>query len=237
MKIELSRSTNPNNPINKSCLKKVESYDGLDAGGEIDIYLYDENKLLGRIYGCLLPDKAGFLIISFYSQNLSLEKKEDVLREAVNYIFDIKKMGQRILEIHANTLESHIDVFTLKHLGFFAQDDSAPFFKKLNPNYVSIVSALAEDKEAYETLINRYNRSVSLATKRRDYFSNIIKNLNYFLKDPSTPAKDIERLTGEQKYYQEAIDALGNLEKVELDEEKKEVINDKDRYYRENRKL
>ena len=184
------------------------------------IYIYDENKLLGRIYGCLLPSKAGFLIVSFYSPNLSLEKKEEALREVVNYIFDIKKMGQRILEIHANNFESHIDVFTLKHLGFFSQDDNMPFLKKLNPNYVSIVSALSEDQEAYETLINRYNRNVSLATKRRDYFSNIIKDLNSFLKDPSTPANDIERLTREQKYYQEAIEALGSLEKVELEDEK-----------------
>lgn len=225
MKVELSRSTNPNNPINKTCLKNVESYDGLDAGGEIDIYLYDENRLLGSIYGCLLPDKAGFLIISFYSHNLSLEKKEEALREAVNYIFDVKKMGQRILEIHANTLESHIDVFTLKHLGFFAQDDNAPFLKKINPNYVSIVRALSEDQEAYETLINRYNRSVSLATKRRELFSKIIEECAYFLKDPSTPVKDIERYTREKKYYQEAIKALGNLEKVGLDIEKEKRGN------------
>lgn len=225
MKVELSRSTNPNNPINKTCLKNVESYDGLDVGGEIDIYLYDENKLLGRIYGCLLPDKAGFLIISFYSYNLSLEKKEEALREAVNYIFDIKKMGQRILEIYANTLESHIDVFTLKHLGFFAQDDNVPFFKKLNPNYVSIVSTFSEDQEAYETLINRYNRSVSLATKRRDCFSMEIKNCDYCLNDPSTPVEDIDSLTRRKKYYQEVIDALGNLEKVELDIEKEKRGN------------
>lgn len=39
MKVELSRSTNPNNPINKKCLKNVESYDGLDVGGEIYIYI------------------------------------------------------------------------------------------------------------------------------------------------------------------------------------------------------
>lgn len=184
------------------------------------IYIYDENKLLGRIYGCLLPDKAGFLIITFYSHNLSLEEKEEALREVVNYIFDVKKMGQRILEIHANTLESHIDVFTLKHLGFFAQNDDAPFFKKLNPNYVSIVSALSEDQEAYETLIERYNRNVSLATKRRELFSSGIKDCDYFLNDPSTPAEDIDRLTREKKYYQEAIDALGSLEKVELEDEK-----------------
>ena len=221
MKVELSRSTNPNNPINKKCLKNVESYDGLDVGGEIEIHIYDENKLLGRIYGCLLPEKAGFLIITFYSHNTTLEEKEKALREVVNYIFDIKKMGQRILEIHANTLESHIDVFTLKHLGFFAQDDDAPFFKKLNPNYVSIVSTFSEDQEAYETLINRYNRSVSLATKRRELFSKMIKDCDYFLNDPSTPVEDIDRLTRGEKYYQEVIDALGNLEIVELDEEKK----------------
>lgn len=226
MKIVLSRSTNPNNPINKSCLKNVESYDGLDVGGEIDIYIYnDEDKLLGRIYGCLLPDKAGFLIISFYGHNLSLETKEEVLREAVNYIFDVNKMGQRILEIHANTLESHMDIFTLKHLGFFAQDDDAPFFKKLNPNYVSIVSALSEDQETYETLINRYNRSVSLATIRRELFSSVIKDCDYFLNDSSTPAEDKERLTREQKYYQEAIKALGSLEKVELEDEKEKRGN------------
>ena len=221
MKVELSRSTNPNNPINKTCLKNVESYDGLDVGGEIEIHIYDENKLLGRIYGCLLPEKAGFLIITFYSHNTTLEEKEKALREVVNYIFDIKKMGQRILEIHANNLESHIDVFTLKHLGFFAQDDDAPFFKKLNPNYVSIVSTFSEDQEAYETLINRYNRSVSLATKRRELFSKTIKDCDYFLNDPSTPVEDIDSLTRRKKYYQEVIDALGNLEKVELDEEKK----------------
>ena len=222
MKIVLSRSTNPNNPINKSCLKNVESYDGLDVGGEIDIYIYnDEDKLLGRIYGCLLPDKAGFLIISFYGHNLSLETKEEVLREAVNYIFDVNKMGQRILEIHANTLESHMDIFTLKHLGFFAKSDDETFFKKLNPNYVSIVSALSEDQEAYKTLIERYNRSVSLVTERRDNFSMIINDCDYFLKDPNTPVEDIDRLTRDQNYYQEAIEALGNLEKVELDEERK----------------
>ena len=226
MKIVLSRSTNPNNPINKSCLKNVESYDGLDVGGEIDIYIYnDEDKLLGRIYGCLLPDKAGFLIISFYGHNLSLETKEEVLREAVNYIFDVNKMGQRILEIHANTLESHMDIFTLKHLGFFAQSDDKTFFKKLNPNYVSIVSALSEDPEAYETLIKRYNRSVSLATIRRELFSSIIKDCDYFLKDPNTPVEDKERLTREQKYYQEAIKALGSLEKVELEDEKEKRGN------------
>lgn len=221
MKVELSRSTNPNNPINKTCLKNVESYDGLDVGGEIDIYIYnDEDKLLGRIYGCLLPDKAGFLIISFYGHNLSLKEKEEVLREAVNYIFDVNKMGQRILEIHANTLESHMDIFTLKHLGFFAKSDDKTFFKKLNPNYVSIVRALSEDQEAYETLIERYNRNVSLATKRRELFSSGIKDCDYFLNDPSTPAEDKERLTWDQNYYQEAIEALGSLEKVELEDEK-----------------
>lgn len=193
----------------------------VDVGGEIEIHIYDENKLLGRIYGCLLPEKAGFLIITFYSHNTTLEEKEKALREVVNYIFDIKKIGQRILEIHANNLESHIDVFTLKHLGFFAQDDDAPFFKKLNPNYVSIVSTFSEDQEAYETLINRYNRSVSLATKRRELFSKMIKDCDYFLNDPSTPVEDIDRLTRGEKYYQEVIDALGNLEIVELDEEKK----------------
>ena len=160
------------------------------------------------------------MIITFYSHNLSLEEKEETLREVVNYIFDVKKMGQRILEIHANTLESHIDIFTLKHLGFFAQNDDAPFFKKLNPNYVSIVRALSEDQEAYETLIERYNRNVSLATRRRELFSSIIKDCDYFLKDPSTPAEDIDRLTREQNYYQEAIEALGSLEKVELEDEK-----------------
>lgn len=168
-----------------------------------------------------MPDKAGFLIISFYSHNTTLEEKEEALREVVNYIFDIKKMGQRILEIHANNNESHIDVFTLKHLGFFAKDDDEPFFRKLNPNYVSIVSALSEDQEAYETLINRYNRSVSLAIKRREIFSKTIKDCDYFLNDPSTPVEDIDSLTRRKKYYQEVIDALGNLEKVELDEEKK----------------
>ena len=39
MIIKLSRSTNPNNPIDKKCLEKVESYGGLDAGGEIYIYI------------------------------------------------------------------------------------------------------------------------------------------------------------------------------------------------------
>ena len=58
----------------------------------IYIYIYDEDKLLGRILGWLLPDKAGFLIISFYGHNLSLKEKEEVLKEAVNYIFDVNKM-------------------------------------------------------------------------------------------------------------------------------------------------
>ena len=160
------------------------------------------------------------MIITFYSHNLSLEEKEETLREVVNYIFDVKKMGQRILEIHANTLESHIDIFTLKHLGFFAQNDDAPFFKKLNPNYVSIVRALSEDQEAYETLIERYNRNVSLATRRRELFSSGIKDCDYLLNDPSTPVEDIDRLTRGKKYYQEAIEALGSLEKVELEDEK-----------------
>lgn len=165
------------------------------------------------------------MIISFYGHNLSLKDKEEVLKEAVNYIFDVNKMGQRILEIHANTLESHMDIFTLKHLGFFAKSDDEPFFKKLNPNYVSIVSALSEDQETYETLINRYNRSVSLASIRRELFSSVIKDCDYFLNDSSTPAEDKERLTREQKYYQEAIKALGSLEKVELEDEKEKRGN------------
>ena len=230
MKIELSRSTNPNNPIDKTCLKNVESLNNLDVDGAlIDINIYDdENKLLGDIEGCLLPDKAGFLITRFHYHEDDSSKKENILSEFINFIFDFNKMGQWILEIYIHILGSNIKDYNLNHLGFCPSSNygASEYYRKLNPNFISIVSTLSEDQEAYETLINRYNRSVSLATKRRELFSSRIKDCDYFLKDPSTPVKDIERYTREQKYYQEAIKALGNLEKVELDEEKKEVIND-----------
>lgn len=226
MKIVLSRSTNPNNPINKSCLKNVESYDGLDVGGEIDIYIYnDEDKLLGRIYGCLLPDKAGLLITRFHNYGFKPNEIDAALREVVDFTFDFNRIGQWILEIYIHILESNIEDENLERLGFCPYNCSSEYYRKLNPNYVSIVSALSEDPEAYETLIKRYNRSVSLATIRRELFSSIIKDCDYFLNDSSTPAEDKERLTREQKYYQEAIKALGSLEKVELEDEKEKRGN------------
>ena len=191
-------------------------------------YIYNDDEetiLLGDIEGCLLPDKAGLLITRFHNYGFKSNEIDAALREVVDFIFDFNRMGQWILEIYIYILESHIKDENLEHLGFCPYSCASEYYRKLNPNYVSIVSALSEDPEAYETLIKRYNRSVSLATIRRELFSSIIKDCDYFLNDSSTPAEDKERLTREQKYYQEAIKALGSLEKVELEDEKEKRGN------------
>lgn len=192
--------------LNKNCLKKTTSFEYIDFDdSEVLFTITEDGNEIGEIEACLAPEKAGLQIVRFKSNIKDLNKKEEILKNIINYIWNYSNMNQLVLAIHINYEGSGVDCYNLEHLGFVGRNNlGSKLYTLLNPNYINLIEKYAEDKEAIQELSKYYDSYQKRKERQLSRIKRNLENIKMFLKEK----EDALDLKNRKKYHEECIESL-----------------------------
>lgn len=164
MKVELlSDIPKQLNELDKNCLTNTMNPDYIDEDNSERLFsIYDNANgtphKVATIDACLANEKAGLQIARMRSDK-DFEKQKEIIKEFINFVFDVSNMNQLVLAVYVIVDGCGIDIRVLEKLGFVGgiTGRGSGYYGLLNPAYMELVETFATDEAATERLTEVYD--------------------------------------------------------------------------------